>query len=142
MSEDADGVLLTDGRSCILLHLPERYPDGHGFHHLVDLVGGPFRGSIDASSYEGCEAYRGFRDGLVALYKSLQGEARLPISYENLDVSLIGDGRGHIRVHVHAVAGHTMDIKLSFNFGIDQTHLPAIIKAVERVFIRDGTSIL
>lgn len=52
MTASIDGALFTDGQNRVFLHRPEPYPDGHGFHHLVDLVGGAFRGTIKAMSYE------------------------------------------------------------------------------------------
>jgi hypothetical protein len=68
--EEVDGVLLTDGHSCIFFHPAVPYSDGHGHHHQVDLIAGPFRGSIDASSYES-GGLRAFHQQLVALYQSL-----------------------------------------------------------------------
>ena len=131
MDSEVGGVLLTDGRYSILLHPPVSYPDGHGFHQQVDLVGGPFRGSINASSYEGPLTLRSFHEQLVALYDGLAGKAQLPDTYENLKVSLTGDGLGHIGVHVDAIAGDTMDTRLSFRFQIDQTYLPRIVAVIE-----------
>jgi hypothetical protein len=111
------------------------YPDGHGFHHQVDLVGGPFEGSIIATSYEGWRALGSFHRELVALYRSLKGEVHLPRSYENLRVSLKGDGLGHMTVQADALAGDCMDTRLSFNFRIDQTQLSDVIADVERLFL-------
>jgi hypothetical protein len=139
MIEDVDGVLLTDGQSRIFLHPPEPYPDGHGYHHQVELVGGPFRGTIDASSYQGPGALRSFHQQLVALYQSLRGEAQLPQSYENLKVLLKGDGLGHISVLVTALAGDCMDVRLTLAFRVDQTRLPPIIAAVERFFLKSSS---
>jgi hypothetical protein len=139
MTEVSDGVLLTDGRSRIFLHAPERYPDGHGLHHQVDLVGGPFQGSIVAVAYEGPRTFRSFHRELVAVYQSLCGEAHLPRSYENLKVSLKGDGLGHVTVQVDALAGDCMDTRLSFNFRIDQTQLLDIVAAVERLFLQPAS---
>jgi hypothetical protein len=138
MTENLDGVLLTDGRSRIFLHPPMPYPDGHGFHHQADVICGPFQGAIEAISYERPIALQVFHRQLVILYRSLKGEAELPSSYENLKVSLTGDGLGHITVRVdvreHVSAAH--NVRLSFTFGIDQTHLPPAISAVERLFLR------
>src|ERR1700739_2746859 len=135
MTEELDGVLLTDGRSRILLHPPEPYPGGHGFHHQVDLVGGPFQGVIDALSYEGPIALRSFHQQLVEPYQNLIGEVCLPNCYENLRLSLKGDGLGHVTVHTDVAAGDLMDVRLTFNFAIDQTPLPKIIADVKRLFL-------
>ena len=128
MDSESGGILLTDGRCSILLHPPVPYPDGYGFLQKVDLVGGPFRGSIDASSFEGPLTLRSFHEQLVALYEGLVGKAQLPNTYENLKVTLTGDGLGHVAVHVAAIAGDTM---LSFRFKIDQTYLPRIVATIE-----------
>jgi hypothetical protein len=138
MTEEADGLLLTDGRNRIFFHPPLPYPDGHGFKQQVDLVAGPFQGTISASSYERLRALRPFHQQLVSLHQSLSGEARLPDSYDTIKVSLKGDGRGHVTVRVDAIAGPCMDVRLSFGFGIDQTHLPPIIATIER-FIRTAS---
>jgi len=134
-TKESDGVLLTDGRSRVFLHPPTPYRDGHGFHHQVDLVGGPFEGSIIATSYEGSRTLGSFHRELVALYRSLKGEAHLPRSYENLRVSLKGDGLGHMTVQADALAGDCMETRLSFNFRIDQTQLLDVIADVERLFL-------
>jgi hypothetical protein len=136
MTDEGEGLLLTDGRCRIFMHPPRPYRDGHGFSHKVDLVGGPFGGSIIASSYAGPQTYGSFHRELLGLYRSLTGEASLPRSYENLRISLKGDGLGHLTVQADAVAGDCMDIRLSFNFRIDQTQLPDVIAAVERLFLR------
>jgi len=131
MTDEGKGLLLTDGQSRIFMHPPVPYRDGSGLSHKVDLVGGPFGGSIIASSYAGPQTYRSFHRELLELYRNLNGEANLPQSYENLRVSLTGDGLGHVTVRADAVAGDCMDIRLSFNFRIDQTQLPDVIAAVE-----------
>jgi hypothetical protein len=136
MTKEGDGVLITDGRSRIFLHPPDPSRDPHGLQHQVDLVGGPFQGCIIASSYEGPRTFSSFHRELVALYRSLNGEAHLPRSYENLRVSLKGDGLRHVTVQADALAGPCMDTRLSFNFSIDQTQLLDVIAAVERLFLQ------
>jgi hypothetical protein len=145
MTDEVEGVLLTDGRSRVFLHRPEPYADGHGYHHRVDLVGGPFAGTIDASSYEGPRALLFFHKELVALCERLKGEAHLPNSYENLRLSLRGDGLGHIAVQVeaHAVVqteGTVSECLLSFGFAIDQTQLATVIATVDRWLANDPVS--
>ena len=140
MKKDVEGVLLTDGLNRVFLHPVAQYPDGHGFHHQVDLVGVPFHGSIDASSYEGIKTFVSFHAQLIELYESLTGEARLPSSYKNLEVSLIGDGLGHVMVRVSALAGPSMGTRLSFDFTLDQTQLPAVISAVQKFLIMPASA--
>jgi hypothetical protein len=137
MTRQTDGILISEGQNRVFLHPPELYPgSGSGFHHLVELVGGPFQGIIDAVSYERPTGLRPFHRQLVALYQSLAGEAQLPHSYENLKLSLRGDGRGHIAVRAEAVMySRHVDARCEFSFVIDQTQLPPVIAAVERLFL-------
>src|SRR4051812_41751298 len=108
MTSEAEGLLLTDGGHSVFLHPPVRYADGYGFSQRVDLVAGPFRGSIDVSSYQGPRALGSFHEQLLALYKSLAGEAKLPDTYDSLKIALTGDGLGHVTVRVDAIAGAVM----------------------------------
>jgi hypothetical protein len=82
--------------------------------------------------------FRSFHRELVSLYQSLSGEAHLPRSYDNLKVSLKGDGLGHVTVQVDALADDCMDTRLSFNFRVDQTQLLDIV-AVERLFLQPAS---
>ena len=127
-------MLFTDGKDKVFFHPPETYSDGHGFHHLIEIVSGPFRGVVKASSYDGLAALKPFRQELAALYESLKGEAHLPRSYDNAWLSVKGDGFGHLKVKGEVRAGNMMQSRLTFEFSIDQTHLPEIIKALDRLF--------
>jgi hypothetical protein len=115
----------------VVLHDPELYRDGHGYHHLIDLFAGPFRGTIDANTYVNVSAIGRFRDPLIQLYENLTGEARL--EYENFSLSFVGDGRGHTLVQVKAMAGPTMETRLAYEFGLDQTQLPEAIGSLARL---------
>lgn len=96
---DINGVLLSDSGYSVLLHRPVPYPDGHGYHQRIDLIAGPFRGTIDATTYMSVAALNRFHDALVNLHRDLKGDAQL-VGYENFTLSLKGDGRGHIAVQV------------------------------------------
>jgi|SRR5580658_5015862 hypothetical protein len=135
MTEDIEGVLFTDGRDRVFLHPPKSYPDGHGFHHLIDIVSGPFQGTVETSSYEKLTAFVRFREELAVLYEKLKGEAHLPHSYENAKLSVRGDGLGHLVVEGEVAAGYMMQSRLRFEFSIDQTHLPQIMRAIDRFFL-------
>jgi hypothetical protein len=115
----------------LVLHEPEPYPDGYGYHHLIEVRGGPFRGTIDAQTYVNVSAIGRFRDALIQLYQNLTGEARL--EYENFKLSFVGDGRGHILVQVKANAGPIMETRLAYEFGLDQTQLPEAISSLARL---------
>jgi hypothetical protein len=133
--ESGEGVLLSDGSSRVFIHPPEIYGNDLGFRHLVDLVAGPFQGTVEASSYSSKAVIQSFHRDLIALHHTLRGKVELPNTYDSFKMSLEGDGLGHLRVRVSARAGDAMDIRLSFDFWIDQTQLPPIIAAVERLFL-------
>lgn len=128
---DSDGVLLSDGDYSVFLHRPVTYPDA-GYRQLVDLRAEQFHGTIDATTYVNVVALDRFRDALVALYRNLKGVAELTV-YENFKLRLIGDGLGHITVRVEAMAGPSMQIRLTYEFNIDQTQLPEAISALTKL---------
>jgi hypothetical protein len=128
---EIDGVLLADNGYSVLLHRPVPYSDGHGYRHRIDLIAGPFQGTIDATTYVNVSALNRFREALVGLYQNLKGDVQLA-GYENFTLSLKGDGLGHITVRVEAIAGPCMDTRLTYTFNIDQTQLPQAISSLER----------
>jgi hypothetical protein len=83
-----------------------------------------FKGKFRANFAQG-ELSR-FAGALDALYKKLEGEAVLAPLEPNLELSFIGDGKGHIEVKGTARAQFHTGTKLAFRFAIDQTYLPAI----------------
>jgi hypothetical protein len=56
------------------------------------------------------------------------------MSYEEIRMSVKGDGIGHVVVRGEVAAGRNMSAQLSFSFAFDQTHLPQIIKSLGRFF--------
>ena len=131
------GILFTDGLDRIFLHPPEVYSDGHGFHHDVEIVSGPFAGRFKASSYEDKAAFfRRLRRDLISLYEALSGEASLGSSYENLKLSLKGDGRGNFAVEGVVAGGDMLEARLHLRFSMDQTQLPAIISSIDQIIPR------
>jgi hypothetical protein len=67
-----------------------------------------------------------FAGELQILYKKLKGEAVLAPLDPNLELSLIGDGKGRIEVKGTARAQFHTGTKLFFRFATDQTYLPTI----------------
>lgn len=126
---ETEGVLFSDSGYSVLLHRPVPYPDGHGYHHQIDLVAGPFEGAIDATTYVNVVALNRFHDALADLYRNLKGDVQLA-GYENFTLGLRGNGLGHITVRVEAVAGPSMDTRLTYTFNIDQTQLAQAIKSL------------
>jgi hypothetical protein len=132
VESDLHGVLFSacEGTDSVFLHRPISYPDGHGYHQYVDLVAGPFRGRIRATSYES-GALRAFGNQLLVLHANLRGIARLPFTYDTLKMTLEGDGLGHLHVEVLASGGGLLESLLKFSFRMDQTQLPSIIASIK-----------
>jgi hypothetical protein len=106
-----------------------------GYPTLIEVRAGPFSGCIRDDTVTG---FQRFIRQLEGLYDTLSGTAELN-SYDGFRLSLTGGGRGGIGVSVVAIGEHVPSIKLTFEFGFDQTYLPAIIRAVRREFPGDGT---
>ncbi|WP_211983218.1 WapI family immunity protein [Bradyrhizobium tropiciagri] len=123
-----EGVLIGDGRCWV--RLTKSGPANElGYPTIIDARAGPFQGAV-LDETVGVEP---FRTQLIALHKTLKGEAKLS-SYEGLEVVLVGNGRGGIGVHVQIVADHVAPIRLKFSFGIDQSYLPAVIQQIDAEF--------
>lgn len=123
-----EGVLISNGRCWVRL---TRHGSANelGYPAIIDAGAGPFQGSVLDETI-GIES---FRRQIIALHKTMTGEARLG-SYEGLDVVLIGNGTGGIGVHVKITADHVAPIQLTYSFGIDQSYLPAIIQQIDAEF--------
>jgi hypothetical protein len=72
----------------------------------------------------------GFADAIQVLYDELHGEARLKALEPHLTLSFVGDGKGHIEIVGTAQNHLDSRTQLSFLLEADQTHLPAIVKAL------------
>ena len=83
-----------------------------------------------------CWAFSRFHDELQSLYQRLVGTATFSTYERQLELTLTGDGLGHM-----AVAGVAMDSagtghRLTFRLQIDQTDLPRLISEVDEVVTR------
>lgn len=74
-----------------------------------------------------------FAGRIRELYRDLRGPVRFEQKYERfLTFELKGDGRGHIWLSGIAAAGqHQLGTKLVFEFGLEQTELPALASSLE-----------
>jgi hypothetical protein len=122
-----DGVLISDGR-CHVRLTRNGQPLELGIPTIIDLRAGPFQGLIREILVD----YGQFKTQLGALYDSLLGSAAL-VSYDGFDLQLTGNGVGDVGVRVRAIQ-HVPLIELTFEFHIDQTYLPAIIRQANLEF--------
>ncbi|MCE0556672.1 hypothetical protein [Motilimonas sp. E26] len=70
---------------------------------------------------------------LIVLNQRLKGKAELRPIEDQFSVCLIGDGLGHISVEGHAFERASHGSCLNFEFEIDQSYLPEIIKSLQTV---------
>ncbi len=129
MFDDTDtGVVIADGRSGLQL---SRVRDANevGYPTLIEVQAGPFTGSVvDETVWD----YAKFLEQLEALYSTLSGTATLG-SYEGFNLSLVG-ARGGIHVSAVIIGEHVPAIQLTFEFSLDQSYLPPIIRGIRREF--------
>jgi hypothetical protein len=117
----------------------ERRPSGdyHDDNWLtveVSLAVGGFSGRFQAS-FLTAELVE-FRDQLAALYKSLNGEAKLVTMETQLLLSLSGNGRGGISLKGEAWDQPGIGNRLIFGLDLDQTHLATTLGELDAVIER------
>ncbi len=124
------GVVITDGRSRVTL-FPASLPSGVGCPVRVEIRSFPFSVEIEAEA-------RGivhFRAALVALHKTLSGEARLDFYMEEHSVILRGNGLGSIEIITRVTDGLVpRRACLTVEMWLNQSYLPAIIADIGEVF--------
>jgi hypothetical protein len=91
---------------------------GFNAEYICDLDGG---------------AFSRFASELRELHRTLKGVARFSSYEEQIELSMVGDGRGHI-----TVTGEAMDVAvtgnaLTFRLEVDQTELPQLIGDVDAI---------
>jgi len=125
-----EGVVIGDGRCGVRLKSAGD-PEEWGWPTIVDVRAGPFVGSV----LESVENYPSFRAQLAKLYEQFAGTAHLGGDHGfTLDVE--AGELGAIAVSVHVEAEHWRPIVLNFQFGIDQSYLPSIIKRLGVTFAK------
>lgn len=78
-------------------------------------------------------AFSRFAGQVRELHKTLKGTAVFSTYEQQLELVLVGDGLGHISVNAEAMDYAGTGNKLIFCLGIDQTHLPALLKDLESI---------
>ncbi|MGP1397086.1 MAG: WapI family immunity protein [Inquilinaceae bacterium] len=97
---------------------------------LIDVKAGPFEGAVRDDSLVGIAR---FCEQLSRLHEQLVGDATLG-SNEKLTLVMTGHRLGGISVRVDLYGEHIPLSKLSFEFDIDQSYLPTIIKQLREEF--------
>lgn len=94
----------------------------------VTVSVGPWSGTSKVSFYAG-ELNR-FAADIDRLYRSLTGTAELKPMEPYLELTLMGDGKGHIVAEGKVRDGFVNQTYLAFEFALDQTQLPEIAAAL------------
>jgi hypothetical protein len=127
--DDEELLRIGSGDYELTLHPPPKL--GQALQHRVDVRAGPFSGSITVYCFHSPwnDVYR----ELSKLRSLLRGTVSL-FGYEEMEISFTGDGLGHIKVKA-AFQDHPLNLR--FEIDLDQTHLPAILAGIDRVFLQD-----
>ena len=125
MTEDRpNGVLISDGDDYVRLSFDKLRYDNGLTTATIEVKAGPFQGTVLDDAIIRPED---FCEELSQLHDRLIGEATL-MSYYNFRIKVSGNGRGGITVSVELVGRQVPVSKLCFEFEIDQTFLPEIIR--------------
>ena len=126
-----------------------------GEHISIDPIGwvdreGWFQANVEISiqSFNGVvepyfevQDFKRFHEQVQKLYKELKGSAVLSPIEEQFSLTLTGDGKGHIEAKGIAYAHATYGSCLEFEFDIDQTFLPHLIRSLKRLLDENASSI-
>lgn len=98
---------------------------------LVEVSAGAFRGAFPSDL--DCWAFARFAREVRELHKTLKGTATFSTYEKQLELSLVGDGLGHIQVRAEAMDYAGTGNKLIFRLDIDQTELPPLMKDLDAI---------
>ncbi len=106
---------------------------GHAewFQAKVTIEVNGFMGNIDPY-FEVSDISR-FHEQLVQLYKVLKGAAELTTTEGQFGLTVTGDGKGHLEVNGTAYRHASYGTCLKFEFMLDQTFLPTLIRSLKLV---------
>ncbi len=128
MSEAQIGIRISDGRSHLVL-IPAGKPQ-IGWPTRIELSSGFFSAAVEAEML-----FVPFRNSLVALHQTMQGEARLVCLDEGHFVKITSAKFGHMQLVAEVTDGRApAAARLIVTMNIDQTYLPAIIAGIDRYF--------
>jgi len=107
------------------------YWDGNWLNCEVSVASGQFHGRFIANLRS--DEFHRFRARLTELYRTLSGKAELAPIEQQIEMTLSGDGKGHVAVAGVAVDRVGTGNRLTFSFAIDQTYLPLVISSLEAI---------
>jgi len=127
--EPGTGVVIAEGGSGLRL---SRVGEANelGYPTLIEVRAGPFAGVVEDYTVGN---YSMFLEQLESLYSRLSGTATLG-SHEGFSLCLEGGGGGGIGATAVIIGEHVPSIRLTFEFSLDQSYLPPIIRGIRREF--------
>jgi hypothetical protein len=128
-----------DRESLVLaLDLPAKIDSGYDWISChASIKAGSFEGKADLYIVAGDLVP--FSEQVEALYRTLRGEAVLNTLEGQIDLRLVGDGKGHIKLHGELLDRCGIGNKLSFVIEYDQTLLWQTISALRDVLAQIRT---
>ena len=97
----------------------------------IEVSAGAFRGGFPSDL--DCWAFERFAREVRELYKTLKGTATFSTYEGQLELSLVGDGLGHVEVKAQAMDYAGTGNKLAFRLHLDQTELPTLMKDLDAI---------
>ncbi len=118
--------------------LRRKFPQGGSTHWDENLLETPVE--VHIGGFEAhviaeirTDELRNFRDELALLYENLEGDARLYVLQNWVDLTFHGDGLGHIHMRGTITDNPGIGNVLKFELRIDQTFLPEIILQLDNM---------
>jgi hypothetical protein len=107
------------------------FDDGSGGTCFLEVSSPPFKAAV--SFFFDAPPILTFIDALEGIYRTLIGEARLGLQFEEPYFSLRGDGNGHVSVSGVFTGGSENEQRLEFSFVTDQTALRPFILELKEI---------
>jgi hypothetical protein len=109
----------------------DSYVDRNMLAVNATVVAGRFRGFLETQLRT--DELARFRDIIREMYKRLRGEWHQEFLGSGLDFKIKGDGLGHFTMTCVADDSPGMGNELTFEIGFEQTAIPEMLKALDRV---------
>jgi hypothetical protein len=129
VAEQPGGVALVGTGASV--HLKSIGGPRMGFPATCAVAVGSLRASLN------CEllALDQFAEEAMRLHEKLEGTARIWALDEEFRLTLTGTFLGHVDVDLKLVQRGSADFDLNAKFEVDQSHLPALVRAIRVEFL-------
>jgi len=107
------------------------YWDGNWLKVDVEVRAGAFRCSLEADLR--ADDFHRLRGDLAALYTALKGTAVLKTLEGWVEVTIVGDGKGHLSASCAVMDAPGIGNRLTFSLSFDQTDVPPMLAALSAI---------